>query len=49
VEFPRADGPSLLAWVRIAPELDEETCRVGAAALEILALQAGSVAELRRA
>jgi len=49
VEFPRADGPSLLAWVRIAPELDERTCRVGAAALEILALEAGGVAELRRA
>ena len=48
VEFPRADGPSLLAWVRVAPQLDEGTCRVGASALAILG-EAGSMVELRRA
>lgn len=48
VEFPRPDGPSLLAWVRIARELDEGTCRVGASALEMLG-EAGSAVELRRA
>ena len=47
VEIPRADGPSLLAWVRIAPQLDARICRVGASALAILGESAGMV-ELRR-
>ena len=49
VEFPRPDGPSLLAWVRVAPELDDDFCRVGASAFPILGIDAGGCVELRRA
>lgn len=48
-EIPRADGPSLLAWVRIAPLLDEDICRVGGSAFEILGVREGARVELRRA
>ncbi len=49
VEFPRPDGPSLLTWVRIAPELNDDICRVGVSAFPILGLDTGSRVELRRA
>jgi N-methylhydantoinase B len=49
VELPRSDAPSLLAWVRIVPGLDAQTCRLGASAFEILGLDAAAPVELRRA
>jgi len=49
VEFPCADGPSLLAWVRIDTGLAADTCRVGASGLVILGLAPGDSIELRRA
>ena len=47
LEFPCADGPSLLAWVRIDAELAVGVCRVGASGMAMLGRTAGDMAELR--
>ena len=33
VEIVRGDGPSLLAWVRIAPDIDDDACEIPASTL----------------
>lgn len=48
VEFPRPNGPSLLAWVRVASQLAEGTCRLGPSGLSMLGLAAGDRVELRQ-
>ncbi len=47
VEFPCADGPSLLAWVHIDTGLAADTCRVGPSGLAMLGLAPGDSVELR--
>lgn len=47
VEFPSADGPSLLAWVRIDVELAADACRIGPSGLSMLGRAPGDKVELR--
>ena len=48
VEVPRADGPSILAWARVASDVPAEACALDAATAALLGLAPNSDMTLRR-
>ena len=47
VEFPSADGPSLLAWVRTDASIPADACGLGSSGLEMPGVAKGEFAEVR--
>jgi len=47
VEFPSADGPSLLAWVRTDASIEADACGLGPSGIEMLGVAQGEFAEVR--